>query len=187
LLVILYSLITFSQSTASCVTLTWTAPGDDGNSGCASKYEVRYSTSPITEATWNSATQAVCPFLPSPAGTFQILSVSGLEGGRDYYFAVRTADECGNWSELSNVIVREAPIEECLFTVGNANCDPYDEVSVADIAAIAAHLFMDIPVCCLEEANVNGDPEGRITISDAMVLIEYLFMDGRPLPYCPSQ
>lgn len=38
-------------------TLTWTAPGDDGSVGTATAYDLRYSTSPITdEAGWLSAT-----------------------------------------------------------------------------------------------------------------------------------
>jgi hypothetical protein len=169
------------------VTLTWTAPGDDGHSGRASKYEVRYSTSPITESTWTSATVAYCPAEPAPAGELEYLTVSGLQGGVVYYFAAKTADECYNWSELSNVVAREAPYEECVFAVGNANCDPYDQVTISDVAAIVAHLFMGLPVCCLEEANANGDPEGQVTISDVTELIEYLFLDGPPLPACPAR
>ncbi len=168
------------------MTLTWTATGDDGHSGRASKYEVRYSTLPITESNWTSATVAPCPMRPRLTGETEYLMVGGLEGGRSYYFAIKAADECDNWSSLSNVILRDAPNDECEFRVGNANCDPNDDVTVADIAALTAHLFMDYPICCLEEANANGDPEGLVTISDVMTLIEHLFMDGPPLPACPS-
>ena len=38
--------------------LTWTATGDDGGTGTASSYDVRYSMAPITEANWGSATPA---------------------------------------------------------------------------------------------------------------------------------
>jgi chitodextrinase len=31
--------------------------------------------------------------------------VSGLTAGRTYYFAVKTRDESGNWSLISNVLV----------------------------------------------------------------------------------
>ena len=41
-------------ATTDSVTLSWTAPGDDGDVGTAATYDIRYSTSPITEATWNS-------------------------------------------------------------------------------------------------------------------------------------
>ena len=39
-----------SNVTNSSVTLTWTAPGDDGSTGTASSYEIRYAKSSITAA-----------------------------------------------------------------------------------------------------------------------------------------
>ncbi|HEQ98413.1 MAG TPA: hypothetical protein ENO22_03620 [candidate division Zixibacteria bacterium] len=85
------------------ITLTWTAPGDDGNVGQAAQYDVRYSVSPITEQTWNSATQADGEPAPAPAGDPESFTVDGLEANTTYYFAIKTADEAGNWSGLSNV------------------------------------------------------------------------------------
>jgi murein DD-endopeptidase MepM/ murein hydrolase activator NlpD len=41
----------------SSIMLTCTAPGDDGDVGSASEYDIRYSTSEITEANWDSANQ----------------------------------------------------------------------------------------------------------------------------------
>ena len=49
--------------TTSSVDLSWTAPGDDGATGTATTYDVRYSTSTITAGNWGSATQAVQPTL----------------------------------------------------------------------------------------------------------------------------
>jgi uncharacterized Zn finger protein len=50
--------------------LTWTAPGDDGNSGTATSYDVRYSNSGvITEANWSSATTVTGEPTPSVAGS----------------------------------------------------------------------------------------------------------------------
>lgn len=87
------------------VTLAWTAPGDDGNLGTATVYDMRYSTSPITSGNWSSATPV--PGVPAPlqAGTRQSVGVSGLVEGTTYYFAIRTQDDAGNWSPLSNVLV----------------------------------------------------------------------------------
>ena len=40
----------------TAVTLSWTAPGDDGNWGTATEYDIRYSQSPITtEVQWHTA------------------------------------------------------------------------------------------------------------------------------------
>ncbi len=42
---------------------------------------------------------------PAVAGTSQNKTVSGLPStGTTYYFAIKTMDEAGNWSSLSNVV-----------------------------------------------------------------------------------
>ena len=90
-------------ASASSATLSWTAPGDDQNSGTASQYDLRYSSSTITTANWNLATAAVGEPSPLLAGTNQTFTVSGLNQGATYYFAMRAVDESGNWSVMSNV------------------------------------------------------------------------------------
>lgn len=85
------------------VTLTWTAPGDDGSSGTATSYDVRYSTSAITEANWGSATQASGEPSPHAAGTDESFTVTGLDPNTTYYFAIKTSDEVGNTSAISNI------------------------------------------------------------------------------------
>jgi len=89
--------------TANSLRLTWTAPGDDGASGTATQYDIRYSTSTITTANWNSATQVTGEPAPLVAGTAQSFVVTGLNSNTTYYFALMTADEVPNWSALSNV------------------------------------------------------------------------------------
>ncbi|HWN96142.1 MAG TPA: fibronectin type III domain-containing protein, partial [Methylomirabilota bacterium] len=89
--------------TSSSVTLGWTTPGDDGNTGTATSYDVRYSTSPITEANWATATSASGEPAPASAGTAEIFTVTGLATGTAYYFGIKTADEMGNVSPLSNI------------------------------------------------------------------------------------
>lgn len=92
-----------SVISANSVVLEWTAPGDDGDAGTANQYDIRYSTSPITEGNWNSATPVVSPPAPSPAGTTEYCRVAGLSATHLYYLALMTADEVPNWSGLSNV------------------------------------------------------------------------------------
>ncbi len=89
--------------TSSSVVLSWTAPGDDGSAGTASSYDVRYSTSTITEANWASATQASGEPSPQVAGSAESFTVTGLSSGTTYYFAIKTSDEIPNESALSNV------------------------------------------------------------------------------------
>src|SRR5262249_9500968 len=82
----------------------WTAVGDDSRTGTASSYDVRYSTSPITEANWGSATQASGEPTPTAAGTTQSMTVNGLTRQTTYYFAMKVSDDGGNVSALSNVV-----------------------------------------------------------------------------------
>ncbi|HUW82091.1 MAG TPA: Calx-beta domain-containing protein, partial [Phycisphaerae bacterium] len=89
--------------TSASIDLAWTAPGDDGSTGTAQSYDVRYSTSAITEGNWASATQVSGEPAPMPAGTAQGVTVSGLSPGTTYYFAMKTSDEVPNVSGLSNV------------------------------------------------------------------------------------
>jgi cyclophilin family peptidyl-prolyl cis-trans isomerase len=94
-----------TSHTQNSVTLGWTAPGDDGRTGTGKIYDVRYSTAPITPATWASATQATSEPAPLPAGSPESFTMTGLEANTTYYIALETADEVPNWSELSNVAI----------------------------------------------------------------------------------
>lgn len=88
------------------IMLSWTAPGDDANTGRASKYDIRYSSKKITNANWSSATP-VTSGVPAPAepGSSEAAMVTGLLCGRTYYFALKTADEADNTSPMSNVAI----------------------------------------------------------------------------------
>ena len=88
---------------ASTVSLTWTATGDDSLTGTATRYEVRWSSAPITPANFATA-NLVGSGVPAPAapGTAQGCTVTGLDRSVDLHFAARVADEVNNWSALSN-------------------------------------------------------------------------------------
>jgi hypothetical protein len=75
------------------VTLTWTAPGDDGMTGQASSYDIRYSTAPIDDANWLLATQTVGEPPPQPAGAAESFVIAGLQTDRPYWFALKTLDD----------------------------------------------------------------------------------------------
>ena len=92
-----------SNPTLDSITLNWTAPGDDCNTGNAWKYDVRYSTWRITDANWNAVAQCVGEPAPQPAGSSETFTINGLTPNTTYYFALKTADEVPNWSGLSNV------------------------------------------------------------------------------------
>jgi len=92
------------------VQLTWTAVGDDGLTGMAAAYDIRYALIQITSATWDVATQASTEPAPEAAGTQQTLTISGLLADRDYYFAMTTRDEVPNESGLSNIETVHTPV-----------------------------------------------------------------------------
>ncbi len=95
--------LAISGNDALSVRLAWTAPGNDGNTGTAAAYDVRYSTAPITDANWSDATHVPCLVPPQAAAAAENLTVYDLQPDTQYYFAVKTADAQGNISELSNV------------------------------------------------------------------------------------
>src|SRR5262249_43940277 len=83
--------------------LTWTATGDDGAQGTASRYDLRYSLSPIDAGSFQSSNVSGASPTPAPAGSAEGVDVGGLDPQTTYYFAVEAIDEYGNASPISNV------------------------------------------------------------------------------------
>ncbi|HEY6573241.1 MAG TPA: fibronectin type III domain-containing protein [Candidatus Eisenbacteria bacterium] len=96
--------LAITGTTGSSIALRWTATGNNGTTGTASTYDIRYSTSPITSTNWGSASQATGEPAPAVAGTQQVFTLSGLPGSQTYYVAIRASDGSGNQSALSNVV-----------------------------------------------------------------------------------
>ncbi|WP_263788730.1 trypsin-like serine peptidase [Salinibacter grassmerensis] len=103
------------------VTLRWTATGDDGRTGSAQRYLLRYDTTRIESAAdFEQARPVNVPLLPAPAGRTEIATVTssdGLETGRTYYFALVAEDDAGNRSSQASpgreaVLTREIRIDE---------------------------------------------------------------------------
>jgi len=93
---------TASQPTGS-VTLSWTAPGDDGQFGRAAAYDLRYSWAVITEMNFVMATRANGLPVPALPGSPETVTIAGISPDIMRYFALRTRDDVGNWSPISNV------------------------------------------------------------------------------------
>ena len=88
--------------TASSITLSWTAVGDDGHTGTASSYDIRRSKNNILSDTdFNNATRVAGP-PPKASGAGESFSVGGLEAETKYFFAIKAIDEADNPSPLSN-------------------------------------------------------------------------------------
>ncbi len=102
------------------VTLEWTAVGDDGVNGIASRYDLRKATSPIflRASTW--AAQEVVNSTPHPllAGTKQRMVITPLQASETFYFAIRAVDESNNVTEPSNIVqVTTEPLSYGMFPI----------------------------------------------------------------------
>jgi len=87
--------------------LTFTAPGDDWNSGRASAYQLFASRRPITQDNAGAATKIPIRLAPSPAGTTQQLPVQRRSGLR--YYALRAIDAAGNIGPLPVALTARPP------------------------------------------------------------------------------
>jgi phosphodiesterase/alkaline phosphatase D-like protein len=95
--------LSLSAAGSVSMTLSWTAPGDDGTSGTAAAYDIRYSTSAIvTPADFSAATQVSGEPAPSVGGSAQSMVVGGLAPSTSYFFVLKSQDEAPNISAVSN-------------------------------------------------------------------------------------
>jgi len=92
--------------TATSLTISWTAPGDDDQSGGpVASYDLRYSnkpTGPDLTAWFNSATKVENIPMPRPPGSQETVSITGLLSATEYTFLLRSLDDAGNRSGFSN-------------------------------------------------------------------------------------
>jgi len=84
------------------IDLSWTAPGDDGNTGILDgEFMVKYSLNPSDNwdlmPVWEKFSMTVAPGIKC-SRTIQDLPLSETT----YYFYIKAGDERPNWSELSN-------------------------------------------------------------------------------------
>ncbi len=95
--------LTAVNSTSNSITLSWTAPGDNGASGTVSDYILRYSSvGPIDYDNWNDAIPYAEDWTPQPGGSIEVHEVIGLSESTTYWFALVAADESPNNSGVSN-------------------------------------------------------------------------------------
>ena len=86
------------------VVLSWTAPGNKANKGTAQRYDIRYSEQPIDESNWDGCALADVTIYPRKAGEWERFQVNELEMSKTYYFAIKTINEAGLVSDISNIV-----------------------------------------------------------------------------------
>ena len=92
-----------SQISQTSADIPWTSPGDNGIEGTSASYDLRYSTSAITDANFNSTTQATGLPTPKLAGSSEVYVLAGLSPSTTYFVAIQSTDSAGNTSLLSNI------------------------------------------------------------------------------------
>lgn len=90
------------------IILEWTAPGDDSTFGRATEYDMRYSlkASQFPGRFYSAVRVPLGP--PLEANSVERLVLPNMPEGASIYFALRTRDERGNWSRVSNTLVTMA-------------------------------------------------------------------------------
>lgn len=164
------------------IKLRWTAPGDDGNTGSATSYDLRarLSTSgPLdTQYEWDNAFQFYNEPIPSPASQLDSILISGLPAGSQFYFCIRSYDDANNISGFSNSPLVGATIPD-FYIAGDVN----NSGTVNGIDAI----FL---ISYLNGLNEIPEPQGRADVNglpginglDVSYLINY-FRGGPPPQY----
>jgi hypothetical protein len=121
--------------------------------------------------------------------------VDGLLSGETYQVNVTATDYGPAFSDAAYPLesspnegfVTAVPlsINCCTERTGNIDCDPANQVDIADLAALIDHLFISLdPLCCPVAANVDGDAEGGVDLSDLTRLIDYLYINFTPPEVC---
>ena len=192
------SAVTSPEAATGGVLLKWTAPGDDGYTGRAAGYDVRYQPmafGPLnTESEWVAAARVYGLPFPSQSGGKDSVLILGLVTGAGYYFALKSYDEANNYSPLSNSPLIVATLMECCVgKVGNVNGQGGDDPTLSDVMVLVDHLFITgRSLWCPAEADINQSggadpqqgPNGDLTLSDIMLLVDHLFVSGAPMPDC---
>ena len=188
--VLLCGLFLGGQVLSVPIELRWTAPGDDGKTGTAVRYDLRYSRGSINEDNWELAIPIEGLPDPLPAGSEEVLLVDIPDPGGVVCFAIKSVDDANNWSKLSNLSFYSECDGGCIGNRGNVDGDPNETVDVADLSYLIDHLFKSPPgppPPCPLEGNVDGDPNNQIGVSDVIYLIDYIFGNpyGPAPPVCP--
>ncbi|MBI5555082.1 MAG: lamin tail domain-containing protein [Elusimicrobia bacterium] len=91
------------------IDLTWTAPAEDNSEGgTVASYDLRYATMAFSEIAWNQPWVyqfSLNGIIPKKPGEKETLTISGLDAGATYYFAIKSQDEV---SQVSPIDVQSA-------------------------------------------------------------------------------
>ncbi|KAA3631148.1 MAG: hypothetical protein DWP97_13830 [Calditrichaeota bacterium] len=92
------------DSTYNSITVGWQAPGDNDSVGQATTYDIRYQIWEMNNGNFKNCLLTDSTISPAPSGQHQSLTITGLSANRQYYVAVKSTDEVGNKSDISNIV-----------------------------------------------------------------------------------
>ncbi|MCP3170135.1 lamin tail domain-containing protein [Myxococcus qinghaiensis] len=146
-----------SELSLSSIRLDWAAPGDDGDLGTATRYEVRYATDAITEATFEAATVVTGVSAPQAPGTAESFTVSSLEVGTTYFFALKTFDGAGNGSALATASASTTnPCDDYVCTPPAPSCA--EDGTSLEVYSSVCVIVAGEPTCEVGEVELEACP-----------------------------
>lgn len=180
------NLVAGTSTASGTVDLSWIAPGDDATTGTASAYIVRYNTTIITETNWNTSGDVTGEPAPSPAGSVESMTVSGLTPGQRYYFAIKTQDEVPNTSGISNSPRAAANSSNTIYlplVLSSASSVPVEipdttEVLTGITTQYLSEISSDGAVFTFTQStsDLNALAPGDVMVSDATANAPYGFL-----------
>jgi hypothetical protein len=92
-----------TASTNGAVKLSWTSPGNDGGTGSIinGAYKIWFSNQSLVTSTATATGKRIGSYSTPSNGDRAEVTVTGLSDNTVYYFALRIADQAGNYSLLS--------------------------------------------------------------------------------------
>ncbi len=100
--------------TTSRVELSWTAPEADTPNGKLYYTKIRYATFPVTDSTWDSATDAGVVYPRAPSSGVETFTITLLKDNKTYHFGVLSGTIYGAESGVSNSVSATLPRQEHL-------------------------------------------------------------------------
>ena len=138
--------------------LTWTAPGDDGESGIAQSYTLAYLPDQAIddENDWQLATQLTEGLPPAaPAGLPQSYRLRGLAAETLYGLSLRAQDEVGNWGAIGMAHLATTLPESGPDPGGEQDTIPPAAVTGLSVVAVGPS-WADLRWLCPGDDDIDG-------------------------------
>ena len=164
--------------------LTWTASGDNGNSGTATIYDLRYSQVSAEDVINNFSKAIHIENLPQPtaAGTTQSFLLPRIDttGTQNFFLALDVRDEVGNNSGPSNAVQAQTPLVATTFQNSASGSCFGQSIGSGDFNGLRNTNLNPFSVSATPSVKPNTNIEG-IAIGDPCLGRVYIFFGGNNL------